>query len=51
MAFFEGFRLVMEYMPYLLKGLANTVLVSICAIIIAVILGVILSVLRLEKNR
>ena len=28
----EGFNLVMHYMPYLLKGLLNTVVVSVCAI-------------------
>lgn len=47
----EGFNLVMHYMPYLLKGLLNTVVVSVCAILIALCVGLLLSVLRLSGNR
>ncbi|MDO5388558.1 MAG: amino acid ABC transporter permease [Clostridia bacterium] len=46
----EGFKLVIEYMPYLMQGLMYTVLVSICAIVIALCVGVILSLLRLTGN-
>lgn len=47
----EDFRLVMEYMPYLIRGLGYTILVSIAAIVLAVCMGMILSVLRMSGKR
>ena len=43
----ENIHIVFEYAPMLLEGLLNTILVSVCAIIIALVIGIILSVLRM----
>ena len=47
----ENVSLVMKYMPFLIRGLGYTILVSVAAIAIAVCVGVLLSLLRLTKNR
>lgn len=47
----ENISLVVKYMPFLLRGLGYTLLVSLVAIAIAVCVGVLLSVLRLSGNR
>lgn len=47
----ENVKLVFEYMPYLIRGLGYTILVSVAAIIIAVCVGMLLSLLRLTNNR
>lgn len=47
----ENVSLVMKYMPFLLRGLEYTLIVSIAAIAIAVCVGVLLSLLRLTKNK
>lgn len=41
---------VFKYMPYLIKGLGCTVLVSVEAIIIALVIGTLLSVLRMMSD-
>ena len=46
----ENVSLVLKYTPMLLKGLGNTVLVSVCAIAVALVIGVILSILRMGGN-
>ncbi len=46
----ENVYIVFEYAPMILKGLLNTILVSVCAIIVALIIGIILSVLRMGGN-
>ena len=44
----ENVSLVMKYMPFLIRGLGYTILVSVAAIAIAVCVGVLLSLLRLR---
>lgn len=46
----ENVYIVFEYAPAIFRGLLNTILVSVCAIIVALVLGVILSVLRMGKK-
>lgn len=46
----ENIFIVFEYSPMILKGLLNTILVSVCAIIAALVIGVVLSVLRMGNN-
>ena len=47
----ENVSLVMKYMPFLIRGLGYTILVSVAAIAIAVCVGMLLSLLRLTNNR
>lgn len=47
----ENISLVVKYMPFLLRGLGYTLLVSLVAIAIAICVGLLLSVLRLSANR
>ena len=47
----ENVSLVMKYMPFLLRGLGYTLIVSIAAIVIAICVGMLLSLLRLTKNK
>lgn len=47
----ENVSLVMKYMPFLLRGLEYTLIVSIAAIAIAICVGMLLSLLRLTKNK
>ncbi len=46
----ENLSLVMKYMPFLIRGLGYTMLVSVAAIFIAICVGVLLSLLRLSGN-
>ena len=46
----ENVSLVFKYMPYLIRGLGYTLLVSVAAIAIAVCVGMLLSLLRLANN-
>lgn len=47
----SSFDVVFKYMPYLIKGLWYTVLVSVEAIIIALCVGMILTIIRAGKNK
>lgn len=47
----EGLTLVLQYSPYLLRGLGYTILVSVAAIALAIVVGMGLTVLRMTGNR
>ncbi len=47
----ENVNLVMKYMPYLIRGLGYTILVSVAAILIALCVGMLLSLMRMTSNR